>query len=82
MIIFRENKPTPGCVKAFLYSTESLDQQPKNATSRFTITPKLKTRHEGDPVLGGEQIRLEACGETARFAYKAVNNKDTLHIKH
>ena len=35
-----------------------VDPPPKNANSDFVLEPKLKTRHEGDPVTSGEQVRL------------------------
>jgi hypothetical protein len=35
-----------------------VDPPPKNAIGDFVLEPKLKTRHEGDPVTSGEQVRL------------------------
>ena len=51
------------CAKAFLYSDKSLDPTPKNAEARMRIMPKLKTKNEGDAVMGNDQIRLHFVNE-------------------
>ena len=46
------------CAQTFLYSTKSLDPTPKNAESRMRIMPKMKTKHEGEAVMGNDQVSL------------------------
>jgi hypothetical protein len=52
---------TPAALHAFLYSDgkSGVDPPPKNAYGDFALEPKLKTRHEGDVVTSGEQVRLK-----------------------
>jgi hypothetical protein len=50
---------TPAALHAFLYSESGVDPPPKNAYGDFALEPKLKTRHEGDVVTSGEQVRLK-----------------------
>ena len=46
------------CVRTFLHSDRSLDPPPKNGEAQLRIFPVLKTKHEGDPVMGNDLIRL------------------------